>query len=109
MHTGRPPPLYTAGMRIRCLLLFLVVSSVANADIEEEYDRLARQVVPRDGFPVLFDPVLTPVDKAKGIGEKEPVIGVVVDGDAQAFPISIMGRHELANIVCGKKPLTVSW
>ena len=63
----------------------------------------------RDAFPVLFDPKLTPAEKASDIREEEPVIGVAIGSEAKAYPISIMGRHELANDTCGGRPITASW
>ena len=78
-------------------------------DIEADYDRRARRAVPRDAFPVLFDPTLTPADRATGIDDDEPVIGVERGGDARAYPISIMGRHELVNDTCHGDPIAASW
>jgi len=81
----------------------------AAGDLEEEFDRKARRAAPRDGFPVLNDPELVAAAKAKGIDDSEPVIGIFLDGEARAYPISIMGRHELANDTCGDVPIAVSW
>jgi hypothetical protein len=38
-----------------------------------------------------------------------PVIGVEVDGEARAYPISVMSRHELVNDTFGDTHLTVAW
>ena len=78
-------------------------------DLEADYDKHKCRVVPRDAFPVLFDPKLLPVDKAEGIRDEEPVIGVVVGDEAKAYPISIMGVHELVNDTCGGQPIAASW
>ncbi len=79
------------------------------SDLEEDYRRHSRRVVARDAFPVLFDPKLTPAAEAKGIRDDEPVIGVAINGEAKAYPIIIMGRHELANDTCGGIPIAASW
>jgi len=77
---------------------------------EADFDKNARQVVPRDAFPVLNNPEMTPAAKAGGkVLDEEPVIGVVLNGEAKAYPISVMGSHELANDTCGGKPIAVSW
>lgn len=78
-------------------------------DLEADYKRHSRRAAPRDAFPVLFDPELTPAAKAEGIRDDEPVIGVAIGGEAKAYPISIMGRHELANDTCGGQPIAASW
>ncbi len=78
-------------------------------DAEKDYDRHKRRVVKRDAFPVLFDPELKPAAEAKGIRDDEPVIGIAINGEAKAYPISIMGVHELANDTCGGEPIASSW
>ena len=82
---------------------------VRGGDPEKHYDRAARRAMPRDGFPVLFDPILVPAAKATSIRDDEPVLGVAIGGEAKAYPISIMGRHELANDTCGGRPIAASW
>ena len=37
------------------------------------------------------------------------VIGVVINGDARAYPISLLDGHELVNDRVGGKPITVGW
>ena len=79
---------------------------------EADYDRNARRAAPRDGFPVLNFPKMISAKKADNQGsmrDKERVIGVVLGKEARAYPISIMGRHELANDKCGNKAIAVSW
>ena len=78
-------------------------------DLEADYDKYARRAAPRDAFPVLFDPMLLPASEAKGVREDEPVIGIYLGGEAKAYPISIMGVHELANDTCGGQPIAASW
>ena len=77
-------------------------------DVEGDFDREARRAVGRDSFPVFNHPELTPAAKAT-LGAEEPVIGVVCDGEARAYPIAVMGVHELGNDMCGKTPIAVSW
>ena len=89
--------------------LLLVTGAARAGDLEEEYDKHARRAAPRDGFPVLNSPKLVPAAKATGIRDDEPVIGIAIGKEAKAYPISVMGRHELANDTCGKTPIAVSW
>ena len=37
------------------------------------------------------------------------VIGYVYGGEARAYPIELLNRHELVNDTIAKKPLTVGW
>ncbi|MFT7619346.1 MAG: hypothetical protein ACI97A_002996 [Planctomycetota bacterium] len=77
-------------------------------DKEGDYDSASRRAAPRDAFPVFDNPTLSQAKDAKTSAD-EVIIGVVCDGEARAYPISIMGVHELGNDVCGKTPIAVSW
>ena len=80
-----------------------------SGEAEAHYDLAARRAAPRDAFPVLFDPQLAPADKAKGVRDDEPVIGIAIGAEAKAYPVAIMGRHELVNDTCGGRPIAASW
>ena len=78
-------------------------------DLEADYLKHRRRAAPRDAFPVLTNPKLAAVEEAEGIRDDEPVIGVVIGKQAKAYPISIMGVHELVNDTCGGQPIAASW
>ena len=84
-------------------------AATRSGEAEEHYDLAARRAAPRDAFPVLFDPQLARGDDVKGIRDDEPVIGIALGGEAKAYPVSIMGRHELVNDTCGGRPIAASW
>ena len=88
---------------------YLQEASKRSDDPEEDYERHSNQVKPRDWFPVLDHPQLVKAADSKGVLEKEPVIGITYGGEARAYPVSIMGVHELVNDTCGGVPLAVSW
>ena len=77
-------------------------------DKESDYAKNSRRAAPIDAFPVFDDPKMLDAATSK-LKDSEPVIGVVCDGEARAYPVSVMGRHELGNDVCGKTHITVSW
>ena len=77
---------------------------------EREYDRLSRRAVARDGFPVLDSPCMTPATEVGGaLRDNEPVVGVSIGKEHKAYPLSVMGSHELVNDTCGGKPIAISW
>lgn len=97
---------------ILSLILLAGAASVLRAEplTEEDYDAKARQVVPRDRFPVLFDPPMKGVREAdEALEDDELVIGVFLGGKAKAYPVQVMGVHELVNDVCGEVPIAASW
>ena len=66
----------------------------------------------RDAFPVFNNPELISVAEAKEWGQlrdDEPIIGVAFEGHAKAYPIDLMGVHELGNDVIGNIPIAVTW
>ncbi len=56
-----------------------------------------------------------PMIKAKksDLGDDEPVIGVDINGEARAYPLTMMfgggGIFELLNDTCGGEPIAPSW
>ena len=70
------------------------------------------QVVPRDAFPVFDNPrMLTAADAEarRIIFDRDMVIGVAHGREAKAYPITIMGVHELGNDTIGGVPIAVTW
>lgn len=66
----------------------------------------------RDAFPVFDDPPMLSATEAEAAGAIHPrdaVIGVAHNGEAKAYPIRIMGVHELGNDTIGGLPIAVSW
>jgi len=63
---------------------------------------------PRDGIPALETPPHVPVVGAPW-DEDEIVLGVEVEGEARAYPVSILNWHELVNDELGGRPILVSF
>jgi hypothetical protein len=62
----------------------------------------------RDGIPSIDDPTFVPVAQAE-LPDNEPVIGVMIDGHARAYPIRILIWHEIVNDVVGSVPVAVTY
>ena len=43
------------------------------------------------------------------LGGDQPVIGIEIGGQARAYPVRVMGSHEIVNTTCGGKPIAVTW
>ncbi len=70
------------------------------------------QAVPRDAFPVFDNPDMLTAEAAERenvIYPRDVVIGVRHGKAAKAYPITIMGVHELGNDVLDGIPIAVSW
>ncbi len=68
-----------------------------------------RNVIPRDGIPAINGPLFVPAAADVDLVDREPVIGLVVNGDARAYPLRIMMWHEIANDVVGGVPVAVTY
>jgi len=66
--------------------------------------------VPVDGIVPLDNPpvVLADSEGAAYLEEGEPVLGLVVNGEARAYPFRIMDPHEMANDVLGGVPISIA-
>ena len=62
---------------------------------------------PKDGTPSIDDPQFMPAAEAEL--PAEPVIGLVVEGDARAYPLRILIWHEIVNDVAGRVPVAVTF
>lgn len=63
----------------------------------------------RDGIPPIDDPAFTRSNRVEGLGPREPVIGLVIGGDARAYPLRILIWHEIVNDVVGGVPVAVTY
>lgn len=65
---------------------------------------------PKDGIPALSDPKFVKAAAKSGIGAREPVITVLVDGaSARAYPIRYLMWHEIVNDQVGGLPIAVTF
>ncbi|MGQ4807638.1 hypothetical protein NKDENANG_00993 [Candidatus Entotheonellaceae bacterium PAL068K] len=91
---------------LRLLAIVGLTSAVASAA------QLGYQAVPRDAFPVFDNPTLLTAEVAERDGvvqDRDAVIGVHHGNEAKAYPITIMGLHELGNDTIDGIPIAVSW
>jgi hypothetical protein len=75
-----------------------------------EWDEILSGGPPKDGIPSIDDPSFESVEAASDrVADREPVIAFEHDGDARAYPLSILMWHEIANDVVGGKPVSVTF
>ena len=48
-------------------------------------------------------------EKDLGLGAGDRVLGLVIGGEARAYPTRILDQHEVANDTIGERPLAVIW
>ena len=67
-----------------------------------------RQLLARDVIRPIYDPVFVPASEAD-TSPNELVMGVVVNGEAKAYPITPLIRREMVNDELGGVPILVTW
>jgi Protein of unknown function (DUF3179) len=63
----------------------------------------------KDGIPAVDAPRFVAVEEADFLEDREPVIELVLEGDARAYPIRILIWHEIANDVVAGVPVAVTF
>ncbi len=62
-----------------------------------------------DGIPALDNPTLIAAKDADYMLDDDLVFGVEINGDARAYPLRIMGWHEMFNEVIGGVPVALAY
>ena len=65
--------------------------------------------VVKDGIPSLDNPELIPAGDADYLRGDDLVFGVSINGDVRAYPLRIMGWHEMFNEVIGGVPVALAY
>jgi hypothetical protein len=96
-----------------CLVLAMALGVVVLlAAAPRSTETIGVQVVERDAFPVFDNPKLVPAAETEARGlvlARDMVIGIARGREAKAYPIAIMGVHELGNDTIDGIPIAVTW
>lgn len=63
----------------------------------------------KDGIPALNYPKLVSVDEADYLRDSDILVGIVLDGQARAYPIRILNWHEIINDKTDRSSFAVTW
>ncbi|HEX2030168.1 MAG TPA: DUF3179 domain-containing protein, partial [Actinomycetota bacterium] len=76
----------------------------------DRFDRaMLVDVLAPDQIPSIDDPTFIPPGRAAWVADRAPVASVEFDGDARAYPLQIMTRHEIVNDVIAGRPVAVTY
>ncbi len=77
---------------------------------EGVWDEIISGGVPRDGIPPIDDPSFESIESASDwLEDQSPVISLEINGDARAYPLGILTRHEIVNDMVGDMPIAVTF
>ena len=67
-------------------------------------------VLPRDAIPAIKNPeFIAAFDSIGQMRADEHVIGVSINGDHRAYPITVLSVHEIVDDVVGGRPIAVTY
>ena len=72
-------------------------------------DKIRSGGPPKDGIPSIDDPKFVGADDATFMSDKDTVIGLEINGDARAYPLSILVWHEIVNDKVGEVSVAVTY
>jgi hypothetical protein len=111
----RPTPGYATLKRSVFLAIdpdfevFLGSRHLAQDAMDIRFEEVTWGGVVKDGIPALDDPDLIEAGEAEYLREDDLVFGVSIAGDARAYPLRIMGWHEMVNDTVGGVPLALAY
>jgi Protein of unknown function (DUF3179) len=110
-----PHPSYAAFKRD----LYLRIDPAFDGFLKPEYlarDRMKIRLeeitwggVVKDGIPSLDSPEMIAAAEAGYLGDDDLVFGIAINGDVRAYPLRIMGWHEMFNDVIGGVPVALAY
>lgn len=75
-----------------------------------EWDDVLSGGPARDGIPSIDNPRFEPYEKVDvWLAAREPVIAIELNGDARAYPLGILTRHEIVNDTIGNVPIIATF
>ena len=89
--------------------VFLQPEFIAPDAMRIRFEEVTWGGVVLDGIPSLDNPDLITPDEADYLNEDDLVFGVSINGDARAYPLRIMGWHEMFNEVIGGVPVALAY
>lgn len=102
--TQQPPaPSATPEPVIAANVVAAPPASLPEIDLSQMY-----QLLGIDTIAPIYDPQFVPASRAN-IGDLDLVLGVEINGEAKAYPITPLIRREMVNDVLGGVPILVTW
>jgi len=62
---------------------------------------------PKDGIPAISDPDHLPLESCDRLADDDRVVGIVVGGEARAYPLRVLVYHEVVNDEIGGTPVAI--
>jgi len=110
-------------MALATLSIFSLFESSALAVSENTYEVITTDGVkhivpldkirsggpPKDGIPSIDDPQFVIASEAEFVSDNDVIIGLEINGETKAYPLSILVWHEIVNDDVGGTPVAVTY
>lgn len=95
-------------MRPRLPSLLLAAAAVAAPAAADTPPEGVEQLLPRGRIAAIFEPDFVTADEAE-IADGAWVLGVALDGQARAYSLNLLNRHEVVNDKIGEHSFAAVW
>ncbi|WP_179380280.1 DUF3179 domain-containing protein [Jannaschia marina] len=89
--------------------VFLRPEYLDPAETRIRFEEVTWGGVRKDGIPSLDNPAMIDAGAADYLRDEDLVFGVSINGDTRAYPLRIMGWHEMFNDVIGGVPVALAY
>jgi len=110
-------------MVLATIFIFSSLQSSASAVSENTYEVITTDGVkhivpldkirsggpPKDGIPSIDNPKFVKANEAEFVSDNDVVIGLEINGETKAYPLSILVWHEIVNDNVGDTPVAVTY
>ena len=95
----------------RALIAFAAVATLLVTVLlpaQESLPEGVEQILPRGKIAAVFNPEFVPAERAD-IPDDAWVLGAVIDGEAHAYSLNLLNRHEVVNDEIAGRPIAAVW
>ncbi len=85
-----------------------IPEELINRRVNMESDLFNPTLLPYDGIRPIYEPEFEPADRAP-LEDDELVIGISLNGEAKAYPITVLRSREMVNDELAGLPILVTW
>jgi hypothetical protein len=85
-----------------------VPEELINRRVDMEQDLFFPTLLPYDAIRPIYEPEFVPANEAP-LEDDELVIGISLNGEAKAYPITVLRSREMVNDELGGNPILVTW
>jgi hypothetical protein len=79
-----------------------------NVRVEDDNEYFVPRMLPFDAINPVYDPVFAPAAEA-ALNDDELVMGVAIDGQAKAYPVTVLQFREMVDDELAGWPILVTW